>query len=72
RANDTDTALKELDTERIFDRSSNPDLEGILDSNQVDDELIDAIHELGVDDVNEAVPEEDEAEFAEVLEYGGW
>ena len=71
-ANETDTALKELDTESILDHNSNPDLEGILDANQVDDKLMDAIHELGIDSVDDSVPGEDESEYAEVLEYGGW
>ena len=70
RAAANDSALQELDTESIYDNNSTQDLEGILDSNQVNDELMDAIHELGVDDVNDAVPDEDE--LAEVLEYGGW
>lgn len=72
RAAANDTALQELDTEGILDHNSNPDLEGILDANQVDDKLMDAIHELGIDSVDDSVPGEDEPEYAEVLEYGGW
>lgn len=69
-ASNLDTDLRELASEPSFDRSSNPDLESILDPDPVDDELWAALRELGVDEVNDAVVEEEALESVELIEYG--